>query len=189
MTSDNPRSRSRWRSSRTCFRKRFDVEIDPDRRGAIRRAIALAEEGDVVVIAGAGHEQGQDVAGLVTPFDDREVAREALRDLGDRAPLGSCSSRSTSAALITGIEREVGPGDLFVALNTRAGLSTTRGRAVRRRSSPANRRQHSHRLRRSSRGKTDARIVAVVVGKRRRRRTSWAPSARRTRRRSGPRRA
>jgi UDP-N-acetylmuramoyl-L-alanyl-D-glutamate--2,6-diaminopimelate ligase len=31
------------------------------------------------VIAGKGHEQGQDVAGVVTPFDDREVAREALR--------------------------------------------------------------------------------------------------------------
>jgi UDP-N-acetylmuramoyl-L-alanyl-D-glutamate--2,6-diaminopimelate ligase len=55
------------------------VEIDPDRRSAIARAVSIAEEGDVVVIAGKGHEQGQDVGGLVTPFDDGEVAREALR--------------------------------------------------------------------------------------------------------------
>ena len=45
-----------------------DVEIDPDRRGAIARAISLARAGDVVVIAGKGHEQGQDVGGVVTPF-------------------------------------------------------------------------------------------------------------------------
>ena len=39
----------------------------------------MAEDGDVVVIAGKGHEQGQDVGGVVTPFDDRDVARVALR--------------------------------------------------------------------------------------------------------------
>jgi UDP-N-acetylmuramoyl-L-alanyl-D-glutamate--2,6-diaminopimelate ligase len=57
----------------------MDVEIDPDRRSAIGRAVSLAEEGDVVVIAGKGHEQGQEIAGETFPFDDREVAREALR--------------------------------------------------------------------------------------------------------------
>ena len=56
-----------------------DVEIDPDRRSAIGRAVALAEPGDVVVIAGKGHEQGQEVAGEKLPFDDRVVAREALQ--------------------------------------------------------------------------------------------------------------
>jgi UDP-N-acetylmuramoyl-L-alanyl-D-glutamate--2,6-diaminopimelate ligase len=60
----------------------MDVEIDPDRRSAIHRAVSLAGEGDVVVIAGKGHEQGQDTAGVITPFDDREVAREALRAAG-----------------------------------------------------------------------------------------------------------
>jgi UDP-N-acetylmuramoyl-L-alanyl-D-glutamate--2,6-diaminopimelate ligase len=53
-------------------------EVEADRRRAIERAIGLAEAGDVVVIAGKGHEQGQDVAGVISPFDDREVAREVL---------------------------------------------------------------------------------------------------------------
>ena len=66
----------------------LDVEIDPDRRTAIHRAIGAAEPGDVVVIAGKGHEQGQEVAGTVHPFDDRAVAREALAAL--RVPLTSC---------------------------------------------------------------------------------------------------
>ena len=51
----------------------------------IKRAIELALEGardgDVVVIAGKGHEQGQEIAGRKLPFDDREVARDALRRL------------------------------------------------------------------------------------------------------------
>jgi UDP-N-acetylmuramoyl-L-alanyl-D-glutamate--2,6-diaminopimelate ligase len=55
-----------------------DVEVEPDRRAAITRAVELAREGDVVVIAGKGHEQGQEIGGRILPFDDREVAREAL---------------------------------------------------------------------------------------------------------------
>ena len=52
----------------------------PDRRTAIFRAIAVAAPGDVVVIAGKGHEQGQEFAdGRKLPFDDVEVARDALR--------------------------------------------------------------------------------------------------------------
>ena len=51
-----------------------------DRRAAIERAVALARDGDVLVIAGKGHEQGQELAGGVKiPFDDVTVAREALR--------------------------------------------------------------------------------------------------------------
>jgi UDP-N-acetylmuramoyl-L-alanyl-D-glutamate--2,6-diaminopimelate ligase len=57
-----------------------DVEQDVDRREAIARAIASAEPGDVVVIAGKGHEQGQEFeAGRKIPFDDVTVAREILR--------------------------------------------------------------------------------------------------------------
>jgi UDP-N-acetylmuramoyl-L-alanyl-D-glutamate--2,6-diaminopimelate ligase len=80
VTSDNPRSEAPLAIIEDVLQGAgVDVEIDPDRRSAIARAISLAEDGDVVVIAGKGHEQGQDVAGVVTPFDDREVAREALR--------------------------------------------------------------------------------------------------------------
>ena len=56
-------------------------EVEPDRARAIERAVELARPGDVVVIAGKGHERGQEVAGVVTPFDDAEVAGEALRAL------------------------------------------------------------------------------------------------------------
>jgi UDP-N-acetylmuramoyl-L-alanyl-D-glutamate--2,6-diaminopimelate ligase len=59
-----------------------EVEVEHDRREAIARAVELAQKGDVVVIAGKGHEQGQEIAGQTLPFDDREVAREALRRLG-----------------------------------------------------------------------------------------------------------
>jgi UDP-N-acetylmuramoyl-L-alanyl-D-glutamate--2,6-diaminopimelate ligase len=52
--------------------------VEVDRRGAIRTAVLLARPGDAVVVAGKGHETGQEVAGVVTPFDDRVVLREAL---------------------------------------------------------------------------------------------------------------
>jgi UDP-N-acetylmuramoyl-L-alanyl-D-glutamate--2,6-diaminopimelate ligase len=56
------------------------VQIEVDRRAAIDRAITLAERHDIVVIAGKGHEQGQELAGgAKIPFDDVEVARAALR--------------------------------------------------------------------------------------------------------------
>lgn len=87
LTDDNPRSEdpariiSQIRSGCT-----GDPLVIPDRRGAIRAALSAALDGDVVVIAGKGHEQGQDVAGTVMPFDDREVAREVLAELGFPVP-------------------------------------------------------------------------------------------------------
>jgi UDP-N-acetylmuramoyl-L-alanyl-D-glutamate--2,6-diaminopimelate ligase len=82
VTSDNPRSEEPLAIIQDVLQGTgVDVEIDPDRRSAIARAVALADEGDVVVIAGKGHEQGQEVNGVVTPFDDRDVARGALREL------------------------------------------------------------------------------------------------------------
>jgi UDP-N-acetylmuramoyl-L-alanyl-D-glutamate--2,6-diaminopimelate ligase len=57
-----------------------DAEVHEvgDRREAIRLAVSLAGDGDVVVVAGKGHESGQEVQGVVTPFDDREILREEL---------------------------------------------------------------------------------------------------------------
>jgi UDP-N-acetylmuramoyl-L-alanyl-D-glutamate--2,6-diaminopimelate ligase len=80
VTSDNPRSEEPLAIIEDILQGAgTGVEIDPDRRSAIRRAVALASPGDVVVIAGKGHEQGQEIGGETLPFDDREVAREALR--------------------------------------------------------------------------------------------------------------
>ena len=53
--------------------------FEPDRKLAIAGAIERAGTGDVVVIAGKGHEQGQEFEDGKLPFDDREVARELLR--------------------------------------------------------------------------------------------------------------
>ena len=63
------------------------VERDADRRATIFHAIELAKPGDVVVIAGKGHEQGQEFEnGRKEPFDDVTVVRVALRSrLGARA--------------------------------------------------------------------------------------------------------
>ena len=56
-----------------------------DRREAIEKAITTAEPGDVVLVAGKGHEQGQKFADRTIPFDDRDVVRELLRGVGCRS--------------------------------------------------------------------------------------------------------
>jgi UDP-N-acetylmuramoyl-L-alanyl-D-glutamate--2,6-diaminopimelate ligase len=58
--------------------ERADVREVGDRRTAIRTAVRLARRGDTVVVAGKGHETGQEVAGRILPFDDRDVLREEL---------------------------------------------------------------------------------------------------------------
>jgi UDP-N-acetylmuramoyl-L-alanyl-D-glutamate--2,6-diaminopimelate ligase len=83
VTSDNPRSEEPLAIVEQIVQGTgADVEVDLDRGTAIRAALDGARAGDVVVIAGKGHEQGQEIAGAVHPFDDREVAREALRAQG-----------------------------------------------------------------------------------------------------------
>jgi UDP-N-acetylmuramoyl-L-alanyl-D-glutamate--2,6-diaminopimelate ligase len=85
VTSDNPRSEDPLAIvAEVVAGVAREVEVEPDRRRAIAQAVEAARAGDVVVIAGKGHEQGQETAGRKLPFDDREVAREALRSL--RAP-------------------------------------------------------------------------------------------------------
>jgi UDP-N-acetylmuramoyl-L-alanyl-D-glutamate--2,6-diaminopimelate ligase len=82
ITSDNPRSEEPEAIIAEILAGAGDAEVEADRREAIARAIGEAAEGDVIVIAGKGHEQGQQFADRTIPFDDREVAREALRRLG-----------------------------------------------------------------------------------------------------------
>jgi UDP-N-acetylmuramoyl-L-alanyl-D-glutamate--2,6-diaminopimelate ligase len=85
VTNDNPRSEEPMTIVEQIVQGTgTDVEIDLDRASAIESAIAGADAGDVVVIAGKGHEQGQEVAGVVHPFDDRDVARHVLRRRAER---------------------------------------------------------------------------------------------------------
>jgi UDP-N-acetylmuramoyl-L-alanyl-D-glutamate--2,6-diaminopimelate ligase len=81
VTSDNPRSEDpRTIVEQILAGSGRDVESEVDRRKAIVLAISTAEPGDAVVIAGKGHEQGQEFeSGRKEPFDDVTVAREALR--------------------------------------------------------------------------------------------------------------
>jgi UDP-N-acetylmuramoyl-L-alanyl-D-glutamate--2,6-diaminopimelate ligase len=80
VTSDNPRSEDPDAIIRDILEGvSGPVEVEPDRARAIAAAVDLAQDGDVVLIAGKGHEQGQETAGVTVPFDDRDVARDALR--------------------------------------------------------------------------------------------------------------
>jgi UDP-N-acetylmuramoyl-L-alanyl-D-glutamate--2,6-diaminopimelate ligase len=81
VTSDNPRSEEPLAIIDEVLAGSPELEVEPDRRTAIARAIESAREGDVLLIAGKGSEQGQEIAGTVNPFDDRDVARELLRAL------------------------------------------------------------------------------------------------------------
>jgi UDP-N-acetylmuramoyl-L-alanyl-D-glutamate--2,6-diaminopimelate ligase len=86
LTNDNPRSEDPLAiltemlagAAEVPERARAQVMLMPDRAAAIGYAIDSAGKGDVVLIAGKGHEHGQYVAGTVLPFDDREVAARAL---------------------------------------------------------------------------------------------------------------
>ncbi|MBI5369508.1 MAG: UDP-N-acetylmuramoyl-L-alanyl-D-glutamate--2,6-diaminopimelate ligase [Planctomycetes bacterium] len=89
VTSDNPRSEE----PRAIIaeieqgmpdRGRYTVEVE--RAEAIRAALAMARTGDLVLIAGKGHESGQIFRDVVKPFDDKRSAREALASMGYLAP-------------------------------------------------------------------------------------------------------
>jgi UDP-N-acetylmuramoyl-L-alanyl-D-glutamate--2,6-diaminopimelate ligase len=90
VTSDNPRSEDPAAivAEVAAGAREGDAElmVEVDRHAAIALALGRAEPGDTVVIAGKGHEQGQEFeGGRKVPFDDREVAREELRKLGSPA--------------------------------------------------------------------------------------------------------
>jgi UDP-N-acetylmuramoyl-L-alanyl-D-glutamate--2,6-diaminopimelate ligase len=88
LTSDNPRSEDPLAIMNDAMvgLRRFDTPslADPDRERAIRKAIEQAGAGDVVILAGKGHETYQILKDGPIPFDDREVARRILRSMGYR---------------------------------------------------------------------------------------------------------
>lgn len=84
LTSDNPRSEDPHEilaemASGAHGVPGSIVRVEADRASAISMAVELAEPGDIVLIAGKGHEQGQEIMGEVKPFDDREVLAQAIR--------------------------------------------------------------------------------------------------------------
>lgn len=85
LTNDNPRTEDP-RQIFADIEKGMDgfsnYEVEPDRRAAIYKAIAKAQAGDIVIIAGKGHEQTQKIGHEVLPFSDQQTAREAIRGRG-----------------------------------------------------------------------------------------------------------
>ncbi len=97
LTSDNPRSEDPLAILAAMLDgvlsvpqdERARVIIEPDRAAAIWQAVSMAAAGDVIVVAGKGHETGQYVAGRVLPFDDRQVTASALERVAkDQPPPG-----------------------------------------------------------------------------------------------------
>ncbi|MFF1283698.1 UDP-N-acetylmuramoyl-L-alanyl-D-glutamate--2,6-diaminopimelate ligase [Streptomyces sp. NPDC058299] len=87
LTSDNPRSEDPLAILATMLQgaasvpahERGEVLLFEDRAAAVAAAVGRAQAGDTVLVAGKGHEQGQDIAGVIRPFDDRQVLREAIQ--------------------------------------------------------------------------------------------------------------
>ena len=93
LTSDNPRSEDPDAIIEAMLQgvatvpasERAEIVVEPDRAKAIAAAVARVGAGDAVVVAGKGHEQGQEIAGVVRPFDDREVLRALLASVSGGA--------------------------------------------------------------------------------------------------------
>jgi UDP-N-acetylmuramoyl-L-alanyl-D-glutamate--2,6-diaminopimelate ligase len=81
ITNDNPRSEKPESIISDIKRgiKKNNYSVIPDRKAAIRSAIAMAVKGDIVVIAGKGHENYQIIGNVIAHFDDREEARLCLK--------------------------------------------------------------------------------------------------------------
>jgi UDP-N-acetylmuramoyl-L-alanyl-D-glutamate--2,6-diaminopimelate ligase len=86
LTSDNPRSEDPLSIINDALvgLRRFDTRhvVDPDRESAMRKILNEAQPGDIVILAGKGHEPYQVLRNGTIPFDDREVARRILKSMG-----------------------------------------------------------------------------------------------------------
>ena len=210
VTSDNPRTEDPERildDIEAGMRGAKHERID-DRRAAIARAIDMAEDGDVVLLAGKGHETYQIRGTTSFPFDEKEIVREMtaesrmsagfwtldrVADALERTRRDRCSASrlGVSVSGITTDTRTIGPGDLFVALSgessTRTTISPTRFAKARRRSSCRSAEARLRSAFRSSRCATrssrSARSRGTGGGRGARRSSaSWAATERRARR-------
>jgi MurE/MurF fusion protein len=127
VTDDNPRSENPAAIRAEIMAAAQGAREVGGRADAIRAALAEAKAGDVVLLAGKGHEQGQIVGNDVLPFDDADVARAAAAELAPMmAPLwtGEAIAAATGGVLsapfeargVTFDSREVIGGELFVAM-------------------------------------------------------------------------
>jgi UDP-N-acetylmuramoyl-L-alanyl-D-glutamate--2,6-diaminopimelate ligase len=83
ITSDNPRSEEPMEIIKEIEKGalRMNYTIEPDREKAIQKAVETAAEGDILLIAGKGHEDYQEIKGARHKFSDREMAEKAIRRL------------------------------------------------------------------------------------------------------------
>jgi len=79
LTSDNPRGEDPLAILTEMAARTPGVLVEPDRAAAIELAVRAALPGDTLVVAGKGHETGQEIAGVLTPFDDRQVLLRAMQ--------------------------------------------------------------------------------------------------------------
>jgi UDP-N-acetylmuramyl tripeptide synthase len=150
VTDDNPRGENPATIRAEVLAGAPDsVEIG-DRRRAIREGVAMLRDGDVLVIAGKGHEQGQTVGEEVLPFDDvTETAAAPARAracLSRSGPMTRSSARpagrdpARTALGVTFDSREIAGGELFVALQgVRDGHDFVAARSARARPAPSSR--------------------------------------------------
>ena len=130
VTDDNPRSEDPAAIRRAILAACPEAAEIGDRALAIRRGLAALQPGDVLLIAGKGHERGQIIAGVTHPFDDASAARDALpssaedrrmtplvvRRRGRGRDRRAAPARDWTASGVSIDSRSVAAGDLFVAL-------------------------------------------------------------------------
>jgi len=80
VTDDNPRSEVPAEIRRAILEAVPEATEIGDRREAIRTAVAMLNSGDTLIVAGKGHEIGQEIAGTKLPFSDHEEVRRALKE-------------------------------------------------------------------------------------------------------------
>ncbi|MEW5422783.1 UDP-N-acetylmuramoyl-L-alanyl-D-glutamate--2,6-diaminopimelate ligase [Amorphus sp. 3PC139-8] len=129
VTDDNPRSEDPAAIRAEILASAPGAKEIGDRRAAIRQAVAMLGEGDVLVVAGKGHETGQIVGGVTHPFSDHAEVEAAVRDMEapEPAPLWATAEIAMAAhgrligpdLPVTGISidtRTLQPGDAFFAI-------------------------------------------------------------------------